>query len=52
MNKKQQNTHASFTYNEEGAKEVSDQIMDAYNSGVIDQSQYEKSVGSDTETLS
>lgn len=27
----------SFIYDERGTKEVSEQIMDAYNSGVIDQ---------------
>jgi hypothetical protein len=26
-----------FIYDEQGAKEVSEQIMDAYNSGVVDQ---------------
>jgi len=52
MKKYEQNKQPDFTYNEEGAKQVSEQIMDAYNSGVIDQREYENSVGTDKETLS
>lgn len=35
--KKREEVHPTpFYYNDEGAQEVSAQIMDAYNSGVID----------------
>jgi hypothetical protein len=38
MNKRDsQSVQSAFTYDENGTKEVSEQIMNAYNSGVIDQ---------------
>lgn len=36
-NRNPQSVQSAFTYDENGTKEVSEQIMNAYNSGVIDQ---------------
>lgn len=37
MNKRDPKGKSNYFFNEEGTNEVSEQIMDAYNSGVIDQ---------------
>ncbi len=37
MAKQDPNKQVSFEFDEQGANEVSEQIMDAYNSGFIDQ---------------
>jgi hypothetical protein len=42
MKKQQENPQSIYTYDEHGTKQVSEQIMDSYNSGVIDQTRYEK----------
>lgn len=36
MKQREEKAQSAYYYNEEGAQEVSAQIMDAYNSGVID----------------
>ncbi|MEH7345966.1 hypothetical protein V7122_19165 [Bacillus sp. JJ1532] len=38
MEKRDPKAQANYFFNEEGQNEVSEQIMDAYNSGVIEQS--------------
>lgn len=38
MEKRNPQGQSNYFFNEEGQNEVSEQIMDAYNSGVIDQS--------------
>ncbi|WP_170289635.1 hypothetical protein [Cytobacillus depressus] len=40
---------AIYFFNEEGQNEVSEQIMDAYNSGVIDQSNANFSLNTEEE---
>ncbi|MBY0124077.1 hypothetical protein [Bacillus sp. S/N-304-OC-R1] len=37
MEKRNPEGQSNYFFNEEGQNEVSDQIMDAYNSGVIEQ---------------
>lgn len=37
MEKRNPQGQSNYFFNEEGKNEVSEQIMDAYNSGVIDQ---------------
>ncbi|WP_175596686.1 hypothetical protein [Bacillus sp. MRMR6] len=37
MAKRDSEYSATFEMNEDGAREVSEQIMDSYNSGIIDQ---------------
>jgi hypothetical protein len=37
MAKKNPEYNATFEMNEDGARKVSEQIMDSYNSGIIDQ---------------
>jgi hypothetical protein len=38
MEKKDPNSQMNLFFDEEGTSQISDQIMDVYNSGVIDQS--------------
>lgn len=38
MNKRDPKERSNYFFNEEGTNEVSKQIMEVYNSGVIDQS--------------
>jgi hypothetical protein len=42
MKKKEENNQTNFSYDEQGEQEVSEQIMESYNSGVIEQAQNEK----------
>jgi len=48
MKKQEENNQTNFLYDEQGEQEVSEQIMESYNSGVIEQSQNEKNVKEQT----
>lgn len=48
MNKRDPKERSNYFFSEEGTNEVSEQIMDAYNSGVIDQ--VDASIDLDTKT--
>jgi hypothetical protein len=39
MKKRQQEEQYGFNYDEDGVNQVSAQIMDSYNSGIIDESE-------------
>ncbi len=52
MKKREGNNQTNFSFDEEGEQEVSEQIMDSYNSGVIDQEQNEKKAGEKINTTS
>ncbi|WNS74584.1 hypothetical protein RRV45_16955 [Bacillus sp. DTU_2020_1000418_1_SI_GHA_SEK_038] len=50
MEKRDPKAQANYFFNEEGQNEVSEQIMDAYNSGVIDQANANFNLDAEKET--
>ena len=50
MTKKDPNQRNVFEIDEQGTMEVSEQIMDSYNSGFIDQESYKAETESSAET--
>lgn len=52
MKERENNTLKTYYYDNTGTKQVSDQIMDAYNSGVIDQTKDLKNKQEESDSLS
>ncbi|WP_187118821.1 hypothetical protein [Bacillus marasmi] len=51
MKKPLENPQYTYFYDEQGTKQVSDQIMDAYSSGFINQYSSEPTQATDTDSL-